>query len=295
MSNQDTFVSKTDQSSAAKGEIDLNDHIEVRLLRVGSWLIGSDWRYADLHAPYWRLYCNQQDGARIHPRGAPTIALTAGRRYLIPPWIHFSSDSRDHVAHMYCHFDILGLPGASIREWFPRPLRLRADSHLEQAFFLLGNAVANDARITPGRACAWKAAAHAALAEALDSLPEREQQRLLQHTRGDLPLRHALDHIHGRLDADLSNAVLAARCKLSTDHLIRLFRRHLGQTPVHYVQERRLAAAARDLGHGDDSIEAIAERYGFANRFYFTRVFTRRMGQAPATWRKLQQEAAGHR
>ena len=93
----------------------------------------------------------------------------------------------------------------------------------------------------------------------------------------------------------LTHAVLAARCGLSTDHLIRLFRRHLGQTPGHYVQERRLAAAARDLVHSDDSIDAVAERHGFANRFYFTRVFTRRMGQAPATWRKHQQEAAGRR
>lgn len=278
-----------------RGEFDLHDRVEVSLLRVGAGRLGRAWRYPDLHAPYWRLYCNPQDGARIHPRGAPTIPLAARRRYLIPPWVHFASDSREGVGHIYCHFDLLSIPGATIRSWFPAPLRLAADPLQEQALIALGDAVGRGAAFTAGRACAWKAAVHATLAEIFDRLPAPEQAKLLRHTHTDMTLRRALDHIQGRLDTDLSNPVLAARCGISTDHLIRLFRRHLGQTPVQYVQERRLTAAARELVHGDDSIEVLAERFGFANRFYFTRIFTRRMGQPPATWRKHQREAAGRR
>jgi AraC-like DNA-binding protein len=288
-------MSNTDQHPSAAGELDLQDRLEVGLLRVGARPLGRQWRYADLHAPYWRLYCNHQDGARIHPLDGPPIHLAARRRYLIPPWVHFASESREGVAHVFCHFDLLGMPGALIRAWFPSPIRLRSDPALEQAVLELGDRMAAGGAITAGGACAWKAAVHAALAEALDALPAREQPRLLRHTRTDLPFAKALHHIHAHLGENLSNGALAARCGMGSDHLIRLFRRHLDQTPLQYVQERRLAAAARDLVQGDEGIEVVAERYGFPNRFYFTRVFTRRMGQPPAAWRRRQQEAAGRR
>lgn len=285
-------MSYPDQLPIGHAELDLQEHLEVALLRVGGLRL-TDWRHGDLHAPHWRLYCNHQDGARIMPRGLPTVVLQARRRYLIPPWLHFSSEARNPVDHVFCHFDILGLPGALIRQRFAVPLRLQPDADAERRLLALGDAVAEGQSPTPAGVCRWKAAVHTAVAEALDLLPGEERARLLRHTRGDLPLRQALEHIHTRLGEDLGNAVLAARARVSPDHLIRLFRRHLGQTPATYVQERRLAAAARDLLRSDDSIDAIAERHGFANRFYFSRVFARRLAMPPAAWRKRHREAAG--
>jgi len=45
-------------------------------------------------------------------------------------------------------------------------------------------------------------------------------------------------------------------------------------------------AAAQRLLLTNDPIEGIAEACGFANRFYFSRVFARRMGAAPAAYRR---------
>ena len=50
----------------------------------------------------------------------------------------------------------------------------------------------------------------------------------------------------------------------------------------------RVAMAARDLLYGADSINAISLRHGFANRFHFTRVFTREMGTIPSAYRRSQ-------
>ena len=71
----------------------------------------------------------------------------------------------------------------------------------------------------------------------------------------------------------------------SESRFIRCFRDATGQTPARYVQDRRLRRAAEALVATDRSIDEIAERCGFANRYYFTRVFSQRMGVSPARYR----------
>jgi len=270
------------------GEVDLVEQLDVRLLRVGALSIGREWTHADLRAPHWRLYLNKQDGARIWPAGGGVLPLQERRRYLVPAWVAFATAARDRVEHIFCHLDLPALPAAVVRECFPRPLALTRDPAQESALIRLGDAVA--AGEPPGAAavCGFKAAAYAAFSEALTGLPAPARERVLRCVRRDLPIRAALECINERPAGDCSNASLARLCGCTSDHLIRLFRRHLGRTPVQVVQERRLAVAAQALAYTDDPIEAIAERCGFANRFYFTRVFARAMGAPPAAYRRRQ-------
>lgn len=269
-----------------EGEFDLHDRLEVSLSRVGALTLGANWRHADLAAPYWRLYANHDDGARIQVHGRRPIDLRRHRRYLIPPWVHFAGESGPGVRHVFCHFEVLGLSGMLIREVFPLPLVLDDDHPAVASYLGLGDTLAATRRTGPRLACAFKAAIYTALAEAIARLPAAHEQRLLSQIRRDLPVREALDWIEAHLGEDCSNAAIATRMRVGSDQCIRRFRRWLGQTPAEYVQERRVAAAARDLAYGDDPIDTIATRYGFPNRHYFSRVFARRMGQPPAAYRR---------
>ena len=80
-------------------------------------------------------------------------------------------------------------------------------------------------------------------------------------------------------------AKLAEIALTSESRFIRCFRDATGQTPGRYVQDRRLRRAAEALVSTDQSIDEIAESCGFANRYYFTRVFSQRMGVPPARYR----------
>ena len=53
-----------------------------------------------------------------------------------------------------------------------------------------------------------------------------------------------------------------------------------------FRSERRIAAATHRLAFTTESIDQIADRLGFANRYHFTRMFTKRMGTSPAAYRK---------
>jgi AraC-like DNA-binding protein len=277
-------VSYPDYTRSA--EHDLHDRLEIALARVGAMRLTTRWRHDDLAAPYWRLYLNRQDGARIHPRGQASIALTAGRRYLIPPWLHFASESQPQVDHLFCHFDILGLSGALLRALFPKVIALQRDAVAEQQVLALGDRLVNEGAADIACVCGFKAGVFVALGEVFSALPTADRRRLLTHIRRDLPISEAVAWVDAHLAEDLSNASLGHLLGIGSDQCIRLFRRWLGQTPAEFVQERRIAAAARQLTYSDESIDDIAETCGFANRHYFTRVFSRRMGVPPATYRR---------
>ena len=63
--------------------------------------------------------------------------------------------------------------------------------------------------------------------------------------------------------------------------LMELFTMSIG----HYT-EQDVAEAARALALTEKSIKQIALECGFTNRYYFTRVFTRRIGMGPAAYRR---------
>jgi transcriptional regulator GlxA family with amidase domain len=99
------------------------------------------------------------------------------------------------------------------------------------------------------------------------------------------PVSPALQHIESNLGTLMTNAQLAGLCHFSEDYFVRLFRQHLGQTPAQYILERRIATATNQLAFTTDSIEQIATQLGFANRYHFTKMFTRRMRISPAAYR----------
>lgn len=79
---------------------------------------------------------------------------------------------------------------------------------------------------------------------------------------------------------------LARRAHLSPVYFAAMFRRHTGQSPMAYVRERRMEIARAHLARGDESVERIARRVGFADPFHFSRVFRRIVGASPSAYRK---------
>ena len=92
---------------------------------------------------------------------------------------------------------------------------------------------------------------------------------LRQHLRNPQPIRAAAQSIGW-----------------STDHLTRMCQQYISMTPSQYVREQRIHQACELLEHTDYSIENVAERCGFRDRFYFSRVFTKVTGTSPARYRK---------
>jgi AraC family transcriptional regulator, arabinose operon regulatory protein len=93
-------------------------------------------------------------------------------------------------------------------------------------------------------------------------------------------------HIETRSEDRLSSPLLARLANLSVAGFNGAFRDHFGTSPARYVTETRVREAARLLLQSHDTVDAIAERTGFPNRAYFSRVFRQVIDDAPASFRR---------
>jgi AraC-like DNA-binding protein len=78
---------------------------------------------------------------------------------------------------------------------------------------------------------------------------------------------------------------LAARTGVSRANLARRFTTLVGQPPMTYLRERRLALAADLLREPDATLSVVADRVGFANAFALSAAFKREHGVSPSAYR----------
>jgi AraC-like DNA-binding protein len=105
------------------------------------------------------------------------------------------------------------------------------------------------------------------------------------------PLRdRRIERALALLDADLSKywtvELLARAVGLSRPVFARQFVRMLRLSPMRYLAERRMQAAAQLLRDTDQSLAQIAAQLGYASEFAFGRAFKRYHRVAPGTYRR---------
>jgi AraC family transcriptional regulator, transcriptional activator for feuABC-ybbA operon len=79
---------------------------------------------------------------------------------------------------------------------------------------------------------------------------------------------------------------LCERANLSESNVIKLFKNNLGRTPVEYINQVRVNRAKELLLHTDMNIKEIAWETGFADEFYFSRVFKKMEGMSPRSFKQ---------
>ncbi len=89
----------------------------------------------------------------------------------------------------------------------------------------------------------------------------------------------------GRL-VPLSLDGLSHAAGVSRAHLARLFREHLGATPVEAMRIMRLDRAASMLARTNLAVQDIADQCGFPNAFHFSRVFREHYACSPREFRR---------
>ncbi|MEI2279962.1 bifunctional transcriptional activator/DNA repair enzyme AdaA [Paenibacillus polysaccharolyticus] len=80
--------------------------------------------------------------------------------------------------------------------------------------------------------------------------------------------------------------VLAVASHGSPYHLHRVFKRITGQTPVQYIQAKRISEAQALLEHTHLTVNEIARQVGISNPAYFISVFRKLAGCTPAHYRE---------
>ncbi|MFD5269292.1 AraC family transcriptional regulator [Streptomyces sp. NPDC058335] len=102
---------------------------------------------------------------------------------------------------------------------------------------------------------------------------------------GDPVVGAALRLLHAEPGHPWTLPALAARTGVSRANLARRFTALVGQPPMTYLRERRLALAAELLRDPEPTLAVVADRVGFAGAFALSAAFKREHGISPSEFR----------
>jgi transcriptional regulator GlxA family with amidase domain len=88
------------------------------------------------------------------------------------------------------------------------------------------------------------------------------------------------DAVSAAPEREWTLASMAALGHVTERHLLRLFLRHAGVSPLHYLQAMRLERARQSLEHGA-SVTIAAETAGFRSGLHLRRAWNRKWGGSP--------------
>jgi AraC-like DNA-binding protein len=116
-------------------------------------------------------------------------------------------------------------------------------------------------------------------------LRHHEQDQTWSSAHADPPVARALSVVYEQMQYPWTVAELATVAGLSRAAFARRFTELVGQPPLTYLTQMRLARAARLLRDTDQPIAKIAGSVGYGSQIALTRAFRREVGVPPGTYR----------
>ena len=248
----------------------------ITLHETGFLEASSRWNFPGVFSPFWRFYHNAARGHCVI-FGERIVELVPGTLMLIPPHCLFHCLGEESVPAFWMTFSFTRRLRGDV---FPPALLEARDTELCLIRDLRRLILSNE-DLRPDDAVYRNSVA---LLQVTLSRPELVWQAPIPKNLSEL-----LKHIENRLDTKMSMHELAGLAGMSPASFNRAFKRCLGTSPARHVSEMRVREAARLMLQTDKTIEVIAERTGFPNRAYFSRVFKQIVGESPAGFRRTHQ------
>lgn len=94
-------------------------------------------------------------------------------------------------------------------------------------------------------------------------------------------LRQSVVYLRSHYQEEISISDVAQMCGVSSRYLRCIFAKHIGKSPLQYLNELRIASAAELISNTDLSIKEVCFRCGFHSPQYFSRIFKQITGRSP--------------
>ena len=277
-----------------------NFFVKVHCCRL--WYL-SEWELTDTAFPFWRLYYNTIEGAKVLYNGVKA-ELNEDVIAIIPPNTSYSCTlkgifnqeevqegisggriegeyskaefkSKGIVDHLFVHFNI-GYPFDFAK---PGIYLIKPDRDMRDKLDALRHScIANSFEDVNSMVKLYSL-----IVELLGGIPGT----VWQSSNLDSRMTKIMHHIDKHLNTKLTNEGLAEYANMATNSFARLFRQSVGETIQHYITRRRLEKAQMLLHHSTHNIDSIAQECGFCDRYHFTRTFSQYLSMTPVAYRKL--------
>jgi len=277
--------------------------LRLQLLCCRLWWL-KNWEHKELSYPYWRIYYNKQAGASII-YNQQKIDLNPNTIYLIAPNTRYESQLFNHnipenghivnggriaiiseaeqkliekkraIEHLFIHFTI-GFPYDTIA---PMIYSFPVDEHFKNLLDTISTYFKKDKNEIDIHIYLTL---HTLISEMLLKINQHHWEQITN----DLRVTKIINYIEQNIADDLSNKKMAELACMATNSFSFLFKKEVKMSLQSFVKEKRIKASCLLLLHSDLSIDEIAERTGFSNRYHFSRIFHEITKNTPAKYRK---------
>lgn len=276
------------------------DQLHLLILNVGLAIHNADWNWRNVNSPFTRLYYVTEGAARILlPTGIQE--LKPDHLYLVPSFTTHSYLCDTHFVHYYLHIYEDHQSESSILEDFSFPTEIPA-GHLELPLIkrlcginptmqlpqsdptsydnnptLIKNIIKNKQRTFCDKVES-RGIVYQLMARFLkDAQPKTE----INDDRIQKVLSYIRKNIYKTIDIDS----LAAISCLSKDHFIRLFKKEINNTPLQYINQKKIEKAQLILITDSMPVKNISYLLAYEDHSYFNRLFKKLTGVTPQQYR----------
>jgi AraC-like DNA-binding protein len=277
------------------------ESLNLILLNAGRAVHEGDWNFRNIKSPFFRIYLVDEGEACMTVEGVEQ-RLTPGHLYLVPPFSLHNDSCDRHFSLYYLHVSENHTETTRIFEQFRFPLEVPA-SELDYELMkrLLSINPGKDLSIyDPGSYDNSIGYLKSLASTAQTSFPVRTEtngillqllSRFLNHAEKlivseDSRIMKTLRFIRENIGKKIHISDLSNQCFLSDDHFTRLFKQEMNDTPIDYINRKKIENAQLKLVINDTPVKDIACSLAFENIPYFNRLFKQLVGKTPTQYRE---------
>lgn len=277
------------------------DRLHPLLVNAGKAVQYADWNWKNVNSPFMRIYYVEGGDATLTlPSGE--WRLKPGYLYMIPAFVTHSYSCSGHFLHYYLHIYLDQDPKAEFVESYDFPVEVEAcelDADLVKRLCRINPAMAlpesnptsYDNRDTlmqniirnKERDMSLRIESRGIIYQLLARFMAQAKPRQIST---DGRIRDVLTYIRTNIATQITIEDLSEVACLSKDHLTRLFKKEVGETPMHYIIRKRIARAQQALLTEAAPVKAVAYSLGFEDHSYFIRIFRKQIGMSPQEYRR---------
>ncbi|MCK9160119.1 MAG: AraC family transcriptional regulator [Bacteroidaceae bacterium] len=276
------------------------EQLNLLLLNVGLAIHNADWNWKDVSSPFARLYYVTEGKARIILPDS-TQDLTPGHLYLIPAFVTHSYQCNSLFGHYYLHiYEDHRSESGLLEDWdFPvevvakdidielmqRLCEINPAMRLQQSNpttydnnpTFIQNIIKNKQRTFCN-----KVESRGIIYQLISRfLKEAKPKAKVSDNR----IQEVLSYIRKNIFKQIDINTLSEISDLSNDHFIRLFKKEVGNTPIQYINQKKIEKAQLILITDNIPIKNIAYMLAFEDQSYFNRLFKKTVGLTPQKYR----------
>ncbi len=281
--------------------INIHGNFRLVLLNVGHAEHYNDWNFTNIISPFARIYFVTEGEGVVTIENTSHI-LKPGFLYLIPPFTVHTDFCKGKFSLYYLHVYEENTNSISYFEQVDLPFEIpsiKLDKLLFERIYQINperklfkydpKEYDNQSNLLKNIKASKNRPFHISLETT--AIIQQLFSKFIAHAQmrsiaSDQRIINILKFINNHLHEQISITELAEQSCLTVDHFIRIFKKHLKNTPVNFINQKRIEKAQLMLTVSDIPIKEIAFNLSFNNVTYFNRLFKRFTGTTPAEYKR---------